>query len=183
MLDWTMWGHRIHTHTPTHTLHTLHTHTGGGNAKCLVLHCISKTPWQESRLPELFIDSGLAKVLTLLMFSGHSAVSDPGLWSFSHLCFWCRLTQPFMLFQGTGKWYELQDLQVTDILPQMITLSEAYIQVGVAQWNWCRVLITGLGASGVQGDQIMWLQKLNRFSERKSTEACKSASVFVAFWV
>ena len=31
--------------------------------------------------------------------------------------------------QGTGKWYELQDLQVTDILPQMITLSEAYIQV------------------------------------------------------
>lgn len=40
-----------------------------------------------------------------------------------------------MLLQGTGKWYELQDLQVTDILPQMITLSEAYIQVGVAQWN------------------------------------------------
>lgn len=35
--------------------------------------------------------------------------------------------------QGTGKWYELQDLQVTDILPQMITLSEAYIQVGVGQ--------------------------------------------------
>ncbi|NWU43515.1 SNUT2 protein, partial [Hylia prasina] len=31
--------------------------------------------------------------------------------------------------QGTGKWYELQDLQVTDILPQMITLSEAYIQI------------------------------------------------------
>uniref|UniRef100_A0A8D1RHH5 ubiquitinyl hydrolase 1 n=1 Tax=Sus scrofa TaxID=9823 RepID=A0A8D1RHH5_PIG len=30
---------------------------------------------------------------------------------------------------GTGKWYELQDLQVTDILPQMITLSEAYIQI------------------------------------------------------
>lgn len=30
--------------------------------------------------------------------------------------------------QGTGKWYEMQDLQVTDILPQMITLSEAYIQ-------------------------------------------------------
>lgn len=35
--------------------------------------------------------------------------------------------------QGTGKWYELQDLQVTDILPQMITLSEAYIQVSVAK--------------------------------------------------
>ncbi|NXA62672.1 SNUT2 protein, partial [Mohoua ochrocephala] len=34
-----------------------------------------------------------------------------------------------VLHHGTGKWYELQDLQVTDILPQMITLSEAYIQV------------------------------------------------------
>ncbi|KAJ8779373.1 hypothetical protein J1605_012662 [Eschrichtius robustus] len=33
-----------------------------------------------------------------------------------------------VLHHGTGKWYELQDLQVTDILPQMITLSEAYIQ-------------------------------------------------------
>lgn len=36
---------------------------------------------------------------------------------------------PSIPSQGTGKWYELQDLQVTDILPQMITLSEAYIQV------------------------------------------------------
>lgn len=34
-----------------------------------------------------------------------------------------------MNFQGTGKWFELQDLHVTEILPQMITLSEAYIQV------------------------------------------------------
>lgn len=34
-------------------------------------------------------------------------------------------------FQGTGKWYELQDLHVTDILPQMITLTEAYIQVTI----------------------------------------------------
>lgn len=33
------------------------------------------------------------------------------------------------LFQGSGKWYELQDLHVADILPQMITLSESYIQV------------------------------------------------------
>lgn len=33
--------------------------------------------------------------------------------------------------QGTGKWYEMQDLQVIDILPQMITLSEAYIQVSL----------------------------------------------------
>lgn len=37
--------------------------------------------------------------------------------------------------QGTGKWYELQDLQVTDILPQMITLSEAYIQVSVTVFS------------------------------------------------
>ena len=33
------------------------------------------------------------------------------------------------LLQGSGKWYELQDLHVADILPQMITLSESYIQV------------------------------------------------------
>ena len=31
--------------------------------------------------------------------------------------------------QGTGRWYELQDLHVRDILPQMITLTESYIQV------------------------------------------------------
>lgn len=31
--------------------------------------------------------------------------------------------------KGSGKWYELQDLQVVDILPQMITLSESYVQV------------------------------------------------------
>uniref|UniRef100_A0A8C5EKX9 ubiquitinyl hydrolase 1 n=1 Tax=Gouania willdenowi TaxID=441366 RepID=A0A8C5EKX9_GOUWI len=36
-----------------------------------------------------------------------------------------------VLHHGTGKWYEMQDLQVIDILPQMITLSEAYIQVRV----------------------------------------------------
>ncbi|XP_008486430.1 U4/U6.U5 tri-snRNP-associated protein 2-like [Diaphorina citri] len=31
--------------------------------------------------------------------------------------------------KGIGKWYEIQDLHVTDILPQMITLTEAYIQI------------------------------------------------------
>lgn len=31
--------------------------------------------------------------------------------------------------KGSGKWFELQDLHVTEILPQMITLSEAYIQI------------------------------------------------------
>ncbi|CAE1313444.1 USP39 [Acanthosepion pharaonis] len=33
------------------------------------------------------------------------------------------------LHKGTGKWFELQDLHVADILPQMITLSESYIQI------------------------------------------------------
>lgn len=34
-----------------------------------------------------------------------------------------------LLHKGSGKWYELQDLQVVDILPQMITLSESYVQI------------------------------------------------------
>ncbi|KAL5018953.1 hypothetical protein ScPMuIL_004675 [Solemya velum] len=34
-----------------------------------------------------------------------------------------------ILHKGSGKWYELQDLHVSDILPQMITLSESYIQI------------------------------------------------------
>ncbi|XP_014668010.1 PREDICTED: U4/U6.U5 tri-snRNP-associated protein 2-like [Priapulus caudatus] len=34
-----------------------------------------------------------------------------------------------ILHKGTGKWFELQDLHVTEILPQMITLTEAYIQI------------------------------------------------------
>lgn len=34
-----------------------------------------------------------------------------------------------VLKQGNSKWYEMQDLHVSDILPQMITLTEAYIQV------------------------------------------------------
>lgn len=33
------------------------------------------------------------------------------------------------LHKGSGKWFELQDLHVADILPQMITLSESYIQI------------------------------------------------------
>ena len=32
-------------------------------------------------------------------------------------------------WQGTNQWFELQDLHVTELLPQMITLAEAYIQV------------------------------------------------------
>jgi len=34
-----------------------------------------------------------------------------------------------ILQKGTGTWYEMQDLHVIDVLPQMITLSEAYIQI------------------------------------------------------
>lgn len=37
-----------------------------------------------------------------------------------------------ILHRATGQWYELQDLHVTQILPQMITLTEAYIQVCIA---------------------------------------------------
>ncbi|XP_044003408.1 U4/U6.U5 tri-snRNP-associated protein 2-like isoform X2 [Aphidius gifuensis] len=34
-----------------------------------------------------------------------------------------------VLHKGSGQWYELQDLHVTPILPEMIKLSEAYIQI------------------------------------------------------
>ncbi|ELU09579.1 hypothetical protein CAPTEDRAFT_165273 [Capitella teleta] len=34
-----------------------------------------------------------------------------------------------LLHKGSGKWYELQDLHVVDILPQMITLTESYVQI------------------------------------------------------
>ncbi|XP_071830110.1 ubiquitin carboxyl-terminal hydrolase 39-like [Apostichopus japonicus] len=34
-----------------------------------------------------------------------------------------------VLHQASQKWYEIQDLHVADVLPQLITLSEAYIQI------------------------------------------------------
>ncbi|XP_074599394.1 ubiquitin specific protease 39 [Brevipalpus obovatus] len=34
-----------------------------------------------------------------------------------------------ILHRGSDKWFEMQDLHVTEILPQMITLSESYIQI------------------------------------------------------
>ncbi|KAL1230429.1 Ubiquitin carboxyl-terminal hydrolase [Trichinella spiralis] len=34
-----------------------------------------------------------------------------------------------LVHKGTGKWFELEDLHVKEILPQMITLTESYIQV------------------------------------------------------
>lgn len=39
-----------------------------------------------------------------------------------------------MLLQGTGKWYELQDLHVKEIEPQMLTLTESYIQVSTVPY-------------------------------------------------
>jgi len=39
-----------------------------------------------------------------------------------------------LLHPPTGKWYELEDLHVKEILPQMITLAECYIQI----WRLCR---------------------------------------------
>jgi U4/U6.U5 tri-snRNP-associated protein 2 len=38
-----------------------------------------------------------------------------------------------ILHKATNQWYELQDLHVVSILPQMITLTEAYIQI----WEQC----------------------------------------------
>ena len=35
----------------------------------------------------------------------------------------------FSMCQGANQWYELQDLHVQDLLAQMITLAEAYVQV------------------------------------------------------
>ena len=35
-----------------------------------------------------------------------------------------------LCLQGANQWFELQDLHVQELLPQMITLAEAYIQVG-----------------------------------------------------
>uniref|UniRef100_A0AC34QEH6 USP domain-containing protein n=1 Tax=Panagrolaimus sp. JU765 TaxID=591449 RepID=A0AC34QEH6_9BILA len=34
-----------------------------------------------------------------------------------------------LVHHGTGKWFELEDLHVKEILPQMITLTESYIQI------------------------------------------------------
>ena len=34
-----------------------------------------------------------------------------------------------ILHKATNQWFEMQDLHVTLILPQMITLTEAYIQI------------------------------------------------------
>ena len=46
------------------------------------------------------------------------------------VCFTCDdIHSGFEPFQGASQWYELQDLHVKEILPQMITLSDSYIQV------------------------------------------------------
>ncbi len=40
-----------------------------------------------------------------------------------------------ILHKSSNQWYEMQDLHVTSILPQMITLTEAYIQIYELQEN------------------------------------------------
>ena len=43
-------------------------------------------------------------------------------------------------WQGSNLWYEMQDLHVREIQPQMITLAESYIQV-IGVLHMCRCLI------------------------------------------
>ena len=33
------------------------------------------------------------------------------------------------IVSGSGKWFELQDLHIDKILPEVLTLSEAYVQI------------------------------------------------------
>lgn len=40
-----------------------------------------------------------------------------------------------ILNKTRGTWYEMQDLHVIDVLPQMITLSESYIQIWEQRTN------------------------------------------------
>ncbi|VDO01711.1 unnamed protein product [Rodentolepis nana] len=45
----------------------------------------------------------------------------------------------FVLQRGTGKWFEMQDLHVQEILPQMIPLSESLIQVTLLAFSMFRL--------------------------------------------
>ena len=111
---------------------------------------------------ELLLGDGLVTILTFLAF---------GCISFPLKLYWflgANWPSPSYSLQGTGKWYELQDLQVTDILPQMITLSEAYIQVG---WlHSMSVEVTGCGSwwekccGWRQGVGLSWLGCLSTCS-------------------
>ena len=40
-----------------------------------------------------------------------------------------------ILHQGSGKWFEIQDLHVDKILPETLPLSEAYIQIYELQYK------------------------------------------------
>ncbi|KAH3863462.1 U4/U6.U5 tri-snRNP-associated protein 2-like [Dreissena polymorpha] len=55
-----------------------------------------------------------------------------------------------ILHKGSGKWYELQDLHVADILPQMITLSESYIQIFELRTDIPNLSYSPTPASGTQ---------------------------------
>ena len=59
-------------------------------------------------------------------------------------CKWYNTTYTcphYNYVQGTNQWFELQDLHVTELLPQMITLAEAYIQVCVCVCACARVCV------------------------------------------
>ncbi|KAI6227254.1 hypothetical protein M3Y99_01273200 [Aphelenchoides fujianensis] len=53
-----------------------------------------------------------------------------------------------LLHPGTNKWYEMEDLSVKEILPQMITLAECYIQI----WRLNRKLTREQRAGEIQTD-------------------------------
>jgi hypothetical protein len=55
------------------------------------------------------------------------------------------LWQVHVLHKASGKWYEMQDLHVTEILPQMITLTEAYIQVQASRREFTKKYFMFLG--------------------------------------
>lgn len=54
-----------------------------------------------------------------------------------------------LLHRGTGKWFEMQDLHVTEILPQMIPLSETLVQVFYGSCVVCQFLLPFLNSFDV----------------------------------
>lgn len=64
----------------------------------------------------------------ILTFYFHLKLPLAEIWTF-YPVFNLSMTAIWNFLQGTQKWYEMQDLHVIDILPQMIPLSESYIQV------------------------------------------------------
>ncbi|XP_012937807.1 U4/U6.U5 tri-snRNP-associated protein 2 isoform X2 [Aplysia californica] len=79
-----------------------------------------------------------------------------------------------VLHKGQGKWYELQDLHVADILPQMITLSESYIQIFEVRKDIPNPLYNPAGASEVEEGGVVSMEVSGTDgSENNSTEEQK----------